>query len=125
MIPGYQQGADITLLDAKYIRQRKDEATGKWLDDKMILLYKDNVTGEKKRHIIKNPTYIFYIANDDVVIDENLFFIEEENVSAVAVPYTKLLLEIAKETANKNHDARKNTRVIQDELKKICTSSNN
>lgn len=35
------------------------------------------------------------------------------------------VLEIAKETANKNHDARKNTRVIQDELKKICSSSNN
>lgn len=99
MIPGYPFGYDLTLLDTKYCWSKKKE-DGTWSEDKIVILYKDNVTGEKKIHVEKNPTYTFYKTDDDVAVDNNLFFIEEEKVTPVEVPYSNVLKEIAKETGN-------------------------
>lgn len=99
MIKGYKAGSDITILDAKYCYPRKQE-DGSYSDDFMTILFKDNVRGVKDRRVIKKPDYIFYKTDDDVVLDHNLFFIEESKVNPVRVEYRSLLKEIAKETGN-------------------------
>lgn len=98
MITGYKEGADLTILDAtyKYGYLCSDKT------DRISILYKDNITQEKKIEVIKNPTYIFYETDNDVVLDHNLFFIEKENVNAVEVPYNNLLKKIAEDTGNLN-----------------------
>ena len=53
MITGYKKGADLTLMDATYIKPRK--VNDKWESGKMIIVYKDNVTNEKKIECIENP----------------------------------------------------------------------
>ena len=74
LIPGYPEGSDITILDTIYVRPRKNEETDKWEDDKLIVLFKDNITGKKDHCVFSNPEYEFYIANDDVYLnpDANL-----------------------------------------------------
>lgn len=99
MLKGYPRDADITLIDTIYqYPQRQDD--GKYSEDKMMVLFKDNVTGEKKLEEIVNPTYVFYKANDEVVLEHNLFFIEKENVHEIEVPFKDLLKTIAEETGN-------------------------
>lgn len=99
MISGYQAGSDITLMNTLYLRpKRKDD--GKYTDPVMNVLFKDNITGEKHIREIKNPTYRFYMANDDVHIEYAKFFIREDQVHPVEVPYANLEREIAKLTGN-------------------------
>ena len=62
LIPGYPEGSDITILDTIYVRPRKNEETDKWEDDKLIVLFKDNITGKKDHYVVSNPEYEFYIA---------------------------------------------------------------
>lgn len=102
LIPGYPEGSDITILDTIYVRPRKNEETDKWEDDKLIVLFKDNITGKKDHYVVSNPEYEFYIANDDVYLnpDANLFFIEKDKVHKVTAPYRDVEKKIAEETDN-------------------------
>lgn len=116
MIKGYPKGSDITILDTIYeYPQRKDD--GKYSNGLLQVLYKDNKTGEKKLEEIDNPTYVFYKANDDVVIEHNLFFIEKEKVHEIEVPFKDLLKVIAEETDN--------TEFFYDNLKNRNRRANN
>jgi DNA polymerase elongation subunit (family B) len=100
MITGYPEGSNITVLNTTYQYPRRKEDGSGYSDDIMQILYRDNNTGEKKIEEIHNPDYEFYEANDDVVIDHNLFFIEKEKVHTVKVPYKNLLKKIAEDTDN-------------------------
>ena len=99
MIRGVPDGSDITLLDTFY-RYPKRQEDGKYSEDYMCLLYKDNITGKKYHEIIEQPTYDYYIAKDKINLDHNLLFIEKQNVDKVTVPYNKLLYSIAENTGN-------------------------
>lgn len=101
MIKGYKAGSDITILDAKYCYPRQQE-DGKYSDDFMTILFKDNVRGVKDRRVIKKPDYIFYETDKDVILDHNLFFIEEDRVNPVRVEYRDLLRKIAQDTGNED-----------------------
>ena len=99
MIQGYPEGSDITILDCFYTYPKQDEE-GKYSDDLMTILYKDNITGRKGHQIIRKPDYEYYITKDDIQIDHPLLFIEKEKVNPVRVEYSKLLKDIAERTDN-------------------------
>lgn len=100
MIKGYNEGANITVLNTSYIYPKRKEDGSGYEDDIMNIVYKDLNTGKKHIAEIHKPTYTFYKAKDDVYIDHNMLFIEKDKVEAKTVPYSNLLKEIAKETDN-------------------------
>lgn len=100
MIEGYNPGADISLLNVFYLYPKKDEKTGKYSKDSINIIYKDNITNEKKLQVIENPDYEFYMLNDDVTVDHNLLFIEESKTHKVVCPYRDLEKTIAQLTGN-------------------------
>ena len=97
----YPQGTDLTIMNTFYQYPLQDE-NGNRLDDFMFLVYKDNVTKEKKYELITKPNYTFYKVKDDVPFDDtyNHFFIEKDKVEEVTVPYRNIDKEIAKITGN-------------------------
>ena len=76
---------------------------GKYSNDNLILVYRDNLTGKKYHEIYENPEYEFYMANDDVYIDHHLQTIELDKVHKVVTPYKDLELTIAKLTGNEDY----------------------
>lgn len=102
MLKLFPPGADITVLDTIYRGPRKDEATGKWADSNMTILYKDNVTGLKHHEVITKPPYEFYVANDDVYVPHHQFFIEKEKVHPVSSECNKIEKTIAELTNQKD-----------------------
>lgn len=95
LIKKYPKGSNISILNVTYQGQEKNPITGKYDDDYVVLIYKDNNTGVKHHEIIKKPEYEFYIANDDVQIDHHLDFIDE----ALVHPVTCRASEIEKTLA--------------------------
>ena len=100
MIKNYPPGSDITLFNTMYFYAKKDENTNKWSNDSIDLIYRDNVTGEKKLEHIESPDYEFYIAKDDVKIDHHMLFIEQDKVEKIITPYSELEKTIAELTGN-------------------------
>lgn len=103
MIPGYNEGANITLLDTFYHKARKDPETGKYIDDVLSIIYEDMDTGKKGFVDIKNPEYTFYKINDSEYLDYNRIFIEKELCEPITVPYRDVLKTIAKLTDNMDY----------------------
>lgn len=100
-IPGYPKGSDITIINCNYIGRRKDEYTGEIQKDYLFILFRDNVTGEKKVHIIEEPLYTFYKLKDDLPpLTHNLFFIEKDKVEPVTCRYRDVVRTIANITGN-------------------------
>ena len=100
MIPGYQKGSDITLLDLIYHRPQKLE-NGKYSNDVMTVIFRDNQLKEKRHVDIENPTFEFEMLNDDEQIqDYPQMFIPKEKVHTVSVPYKELDKKIAELTGN-------------------------
>lgn len=100
-IPGYPDGADITLLNTFYIRPQKQE-NGKYGDDSLTVIFRDNKTGEKKHHTFYKPKYTFYMPKAEFEKDYNPFFEDKENCVPIVVPYKDLELEIANITGRKS-----------------------
>lgn len=98
LIKRYPEGSDISLLNVMYQAPIKNEQTGKYDDDYIILVYKDNKTGVKHHETIYKPDYEFYVANDDVQIDHHLSFIDKRLVHPVTCRYTQLEKTIAEMT---------------------------
>ena len=71
-IKGYNDGADISLINTIYHRSKKNPETGKYGSDSIDIIFRDNIKGEKKLHHIDNPEYTYYMANDDIAIKHNL-----------------------------------------------------
>lgn len=94
LIKGYNQGADISLLDVRYRYSQPDE-NGKWGPDWLYTIYRDNKTGKKSHQVIQKPTYEYFVAKDNVPLYHNLLFIEKEKVNPIEVPFNTLLRDIA------------------------------
>lgn len=99
LLKGYKEGSDLTILNATYHRPHRDDDNN-YVKDNMVVVFKDNITGEKKHQIIEQPKYRFYMANDDVTINHNMFYIPEEKVHPVECAYTDLTKTIADLTGN-------------------------
>ena len=99
IIPGYPKGSDITLLNATYVRSVRSE--GKLVSkDYILLIFRDNATGEKKAYTIHEPLYTFYKLKDGYNLEHNLFFIEKDKVEPVTCKYSDVLKVIAEITDN-------------------------
>lgn len=99
MLKRYPKGSDITVIDVRYAFPEKKD-NDKWTKGSLTIVAKDNVTGKKFIETIDNPDYEYYIAKEDVGIDHNLFFIEQDKVDKVTVPYIDLEKDIAERTGN-------------------------
>ena len=98
-IKGYVDGANISILNAIYIKPQKNEE-GKYGPDYMYIVFKDLDTGDKKMQCIKNPIYRFYMTKDGVPVSHNKLYIEKDLVRPVECRYRDLKATIAKETGN-------------------------
>lgn len=99
LLKGYPDGSDLTIIDAQYTSPKR-QPDGKYADDYLTVLFRDNKTKEKKIEIIPNPEYEFYEVNDGIYLDHEVMFIEKEKVHPVKVPYSNLLKKIAEDTNN-------------------------
>mgnify|MGYP004558449717 CR=1 FL=1 len=99
-IKGYNDGADISLINTIYHKSKKNPETGKYGSDSIDIIFRDNITGEKKLHHINNPEYTYYMANDDIAINHNLLFIPKEDAHTVTCKYSDIKKDIAEKTGN-------------------------
>lgn len=125
----HKPGDNITILNTSYHHPYKDES-GKLHKDYITLVYKDADTGEKEQKTIYEPEYTYYMANDGIVPDYNMFFIPKDKVHPITVKFKDLEKDIAKRTGkldlfyenctNKNRSANKmlhmDTRIFSSDL---------
>ena len=100
MLEQYKDGSDITIMNCYYQYGLKNEKTGKRDDDYLVVVYKDNTTGQKKHEIIYQPDYTFFTLKEGIVLDHNLLFIDKEDVTPVTCKFSKLEKTIAELTGN-------------------------
>lgn len=100
IIKGYPLQSDITLINTIYIRPQKDPETGKYGSDYLYLIYRDNVTKEKKFQLIENPYYTYFKVNDNIPANYNKLYIERDKVHPIKCKYTDLKRSIAENTNN-------------------------
>ena len=99
LIKGYPEGSDITLLNATLFRGKPDE-NGKWSDDVMTLVFRDNISGEKHKIEIENPDNDYYLIKPEYQTDYNQLFVPIEETDHFICPNKSLTREIAKATGN-------------------------
>lgn len=101
LIKGYKPGSDITIMNTwrSYSRKQND---GSYSDPSLTIVYRDNQTGLKSHQEITNPDYEFYVLNDDVYRNPDIFtdHIEFDKVHKVSCPAKDLEKTIAKLTNN-------------------------
>ena len=96
----YPEGSDLTLMNT-YYQHPIWEDKKKISDDFLVLVYKDNTTGEKHHEIINKPSYTYYLMkNEEEIPNYNKLFIERDKVYPVTVPFTELEKSIAENTNN-------------------------
>ena len=100
LIPGYDKGSDLTIINDFYIKPRKDFDTGNYSKDCLTIVYKDNVSGEKKMYEIKEPSYTYYMAKPEFRAQYNRLFINKDQVESYTCKYNNLLKDIAQRTGN-------------------------
>ena len=100
----YPEGSNLTILNTYYSYAIYDPETHKKIsDDFLVIVYKDLDSGEVKYHLIYKPSYLYYELKPEYTVpDYNLLFIERDKVVPREVPFSELLLDIAKETGNED-----------------------
>lgn len=121
-IGNYPEGYDLSLLNTIHYYPKKftsEDGTTFYTPEVIDLIIKDNVSGDKFLETIEAPTYEYYMIKDDVFVDYNLDFIEEDKCNKIEVPNTMLLKDIAERTGslqfyynNINNNNRKNNRAL-------------
>lgn len=101
MIPGYQKGDDITIMNTFYTFPERISDRN-WSPDTLTVIYKDNKTGNKKHVTIENPEHEFYLIDEDKMNSYQPFFIDKKDCTKYSVPHNNLEREIAKLTDNEN-----------------------
>ena len=100
LLSKYAKGSDISILNADYHYPSKDPDTGKWGNDFINILYKDNISGQKHHEIIYEPTYKFYKAKEDIVLNHNILYIDKDKTDVVECKFKELEKTIADLTGN-------------------------
>jgi hypothetical protein len=96
MLKEYKPGADITIMTSMYTGPRKDK-NGKYDSGRLLIMYKDLVTGEKKMEVEENPKYTFNVIDDPYVLPYPQFTVETSKTHTVTVPYKDLDRAVAEE----------------------------
>ena len=98
-IRGYQNGANITLLNAIYHKATRDE-NGKYGKDSIDIVFKDMDTMEKKVQHIEQPEYTYWMINEGVLVNDNELCIEKDKVHPIKCKYSEIKKSIAENTNN-------------------------
>ena len=93
-IRGYQDGANISLLNVIYHKPVKNE-NGKYGKDSLDIVFKDMDTMEKKVQHIESPSYTYWITNEGVPVDYWKMFIEKDKVHPIECKYSEVKKSIA------------------------------
>lgn len=122
----YPPGYDLTIMNTYYQYPKfNPETHQKVSDDFIIIVYKDNVTGETKHKCIFKPDYIYYKLNDDEeATDYSKLYIEKSKVHPISVPFVDLEKSIAQETGNMEFYKKNLYEHNRDEIKKLHTCTN-
>ena len=100
-VGNYPKGYDLSLLNTMYHYPSK-QSDGKYSNDSIDLIIKDNITGDKFLETIESPVYDYYMIKNEEYVSHNMFFIEEEKTDRITVPFRDLLKDIAEKTDNMN-----------------------
>ena len=98
-IRGYQNGANITLLNVIYHKAIRGE-NGKYGKDSIDIVFKDMDTMEKKVQHIEQPEYTYWMINEGVLVNDNELCIEKDKVHPVKCKYSEIKKSIAENTNN-------------------------
>ena len=99
LLSKYPEGADLTIMNTYYQFPVFNEGK-KVHDDFIVLVYKDNTTGQKHYEVINEPQYTYYVAKDRGTCDYSKLFIERDKVTPVSVKFKDLEKSIAEVTDN-------------------------
>ena len=99
---GYPEGYNLTIMNTMYLYPTKNEETGKYEKDKLLIIYKDNTTGEKKWKLIEEPEYIWYLLKPEIQATYNMAFVPIDDVIPIKCKYRDITKSIAEETGNKD-----------------------
>ena len=102
LINGYPQNSNLTLMNVIYEFPKKNEETGTYDDDYILIVYKDDDTGKKYHQYIYKPDFEFYKLKDEYSTDHNLFIVEKEKTDKITTRYRDLLKTIASITGNED-----------------------
>lgn len=100
IIPGTNQGDDLTLLNTLFIR-------GEYEKDKqsrniLTIIYKNNTTGQILKEEIEGPDFEYYMIKDEYATDYIQLCVPMDQADVIHVRDDQLLLDIAKRTGNKD-----------------------
>ena len=97
LIDGYPEGSDISIINTTYVKSEKKEVFDSngymretWTKDYMIIVYRDNITQQKKHQIIVEPEYTYYISNEDDIKPYPRYFVSKDNVHPIKTKYKDL-----------------------------------
>lgn len=96
IIPGYNPGDDITLINVYYERPAK-LPNGKYDTDYLTVVFKDNTTGEKHMHTFSTPKFRYYIKKPEYSngLDYNAEWSDLKEVDPVICNYKDVSKDIA------------------------------
>lgn len=100
LLQRYPIGSDITIMNTYYQRPIWEDGK-KICDDFIILVFKENDTGIKRRAILKKPKYTYYMSKPGKALDYCQLYVSKEDVDEVNVPFVDLVKDIAERTDNK------------------------
>lgn len=99
---GYPEGSNLTIMNVFYTRPIRNEETGKYDKDYLVIVFKNNDTGNKEIRIDVEPEYTWYLLKKEYQTEHNLAFIEKDKVEPITCKYKDIKLSIAKETGNED-----------------------
>ena len=94
-ISGRRTGDNKTLMNTLSWWGVDPESDSGKLCDFLTLVYKDYDTGSKYVHEIINPTYTYYMANNDCRVGYNRLFIDSAEATPITVRYKDIEKDIA------------------------------
>ena len=97
-VGNYPPGSDLTVVNVIYRYPMKDDNTGKWSTDYLLLTYRDNATGKKYTQTFYEPEYTWYLAKPGVKVSADQHFIPIEDTIPITCKYRDITKSIARET---------------------------
>ena len=96
-VGGYPAGSNLTVLNVIYRPPFKIENSKKRTVDSVLIIYKDNNTGEKKFEVIPEPKYTWYLAKEGVTLGPHTHFLEFDQVIPITCKYNEITRSIAEQ----------------------------
>ena len=101
-VGGYPPGSNLTIMNVIYRPPLKVENSNQRTVDSVLIVYKDNDTGEKKFEVFVEPEYTWYLAKEGVELGPHTHFIDMDKVIPITCKYNELTKSIAENVGMKN-----------------------